>query len=768
VSDHPEHPADASPQGLNAAQIELLVREMDDLPTLPEVIRRLVELTSAGEGEAVLEPAAEVIACDPGLTVRFLRQSAGAGEGTVSIPQAVRRTGAQAIRSLALSMGASAQPTPGQGAAAKGLDRRGFWLHSLASAWAARLLVERSNLPLDPPEAFLAGLLHDMGKLAMDHLMPKSYAKVLEGIGSFDGNIADQERRIIGVDHTVVGRRLAEQWRLPKVIMQAIWMHHQPPEALPQTLADRTLVVLVGLADMVARQVRLGFSGNHTFTRTTGQIAATLNIPARTVEEVLRESPLRLEESLDALGLNSPTTALEAPTGAATIGAELGKLNEALRRQVESCAAGAEAMRRLADLASAIRPDSTVAEALVGIAGVFLAAKAEGPAAGAVVAYSIYQNGGRMVLAVRCDGSAPPHWRTIPCGRSFDPARPVGPEAPATEAVAGLLGEPGALSGWLDLTGYAHYPLTCRQRWIGGVFCPAGADLSDGDSSTRRALTGVLGWALAIVQGRSQAVLLSEQLAGASQVLARTHDALAQARTLATTGEMASGAAHEINTPLAVISGRAQLMRDRSKTEEERKVWQLIADQAQRISDIITDLMDLTSPPPPKPRRLDAGKLLKDAADAFSAEHPQALPARVDIDTAEPTPPVWADAGQIARVLVELMTNAANAAQGPTAIHLSARADQTAHAVLLLVHDDGPGMDEATQARAFTPFFSRQEAGRRRGLGLARAQRYVENNGGRIRIDSSPGAGTTVIVELPAAEEPDPAEEPTDGQAENR
>jgi len=111
------------------------------------------------------------------------------------------------------------------------------------------------------------------------------------------------------------------------------------------------------------------------------------------------------------------------------------------------------------------------------------------------------------------------------------------------------------------------------------------------------------------------------------------------------------------------------------------------------------------------------------------------------------------------------MTNAANAARGPTAIHLSARADETHHAVLLLVRDDGPGMDEATQARAFTPFFSRQEAGRRRGLGLARAQRYVENNGGRIRIDSSPGAGTTAIVELPAAEEPDPAEEPTDGQA---
>ena len=67
----------------------------------------------------------------------------------------------------------------------------------------------------------------------------------------------------------------------------------------------------------------------------------------------------------------------------------------------------------------------------------------------------------------------------------------------------------------------------------------------------------------------------------------------------------------------------------------------------------------------------------------------------------------------------------------------------------MTVRDTGPGMDARTLDSAFTPFFSAQRAGRRRGLGLPRAKRYVENNGGRIWIRTRPGEGTTVYVQLP-------------------
>ena len=104
-------------------------------------------------------------------------------------------------------------------------------------------------------------------------------------------------------------------------------------------------------------------------------------------------------------------------------------------------------------------------------------------------------------------------------------------------------------------------------------------------------------------------------------------------------------------------------------------------------------------------------------------------------------------------VIVELIANAA-AAGGPAArIRLTARADEANAAVLLAVTDDGPGMDASTVARACTPFFSAQAAGRRQGLGLPKAKRYVENNRGKMWIDSKPGEGTTVAIRLPGAKE---------------
>jgi signal transduction histidine kinase len=216
--------------------------------------------------------------------------------------------------------------------------------------------------------------------------------------------------------------------------------------------------------------------------------------------------------------------------------------------------------------------------------------------------------------------------------------------------------------------------------------------------------------------------------------------------------DLAAGAAHELNTPLAIVSGRAQLMRNRDASKKRQQAWQTIVDQAQRISDIIAELMEIASPPEPAPSAIAPQELLSAAAEAFSSsDHPQAKAARVDIQIGDDCPAIWADRAQMQAVVVELMTNAATAASAAPHIRLAAQADPIGGSVLLTVRDDGPGMDEDTAARAFTPFFSAQAAGRRRGLGLPRAKRYIEMNRGRIRIDSQPGEGTDVSILLPPA-----------------
>lgn len=114
-------------------------------------------------------------------------------------------------------------------------------------------------------------------------------------------------------------------------------------------------------------------------------------------------------------------------------------------------------------------------------------------------------------------------------------------------------------------------------------------------------------------------------------------------------------------------------------------------------------------------------------------------------------PPVWADPDQIHTVLMELITNGAEAAGERPQVWLHAESDDLHDAVRLTVRDNGEGMDDQTLSRACMPFFSAKEAGRRRGLGLPKAKRMVEINGGKLWIDSRPGRGTSVHIRLPAS-----------------
>ena len=89
---------------------------------------------------------------------------------------------------------------------------------------------------------------------------------VPEAVDLLRGNFADVERRVIGLDHMVVGKRLAERWQLPSTIRDCIWLHGQLPAALPATVKNPQLVNLITLADTLVREQHLGYSGNYSFS----------------------------------------------------------------------------------------------------------------------------------------------------------------------------------------------------------------------------------------------------------------------------------------------------------------------------------------------------------------------------------------------------------------------------------------------------------------------------------------------------------------------
>jgi signal transduction histidine kinase len=115
---------------------------------------------------------------------------------------------------------------------------------------------------------------------------------------------------------------------------------------------------------------------------------------------------------------------------------------------------------------------------------------------------------------------------------------------------------------------------------------------------------------------------------------------------------------------------------------------------------------------------------------------------------------LWVDAAQLEEALRAVVANGIEALGDGGRVAVEVVAEAADGAGTLVVVDDGAGMDAATRRRAFDPFFSGREAGRGVGLGLSKARRFVEVNGGRIDLESRPGAGTRVTLRLPLATGP--------------
>lgn len=231
----------------------------------------------------------------------------------------------------------------------------------------------------------------------------------------------------------------------------------------------------------------------------------------------------------------------------------------------------------------------------------------------------------------------------------------------------------------------------------------------------------------------------------------RFQQAVAEAR-LEAMRELAYGAGHEINNPLANIATRAQALLLEEADPERRRRLSTIVDQSFRARDMIGGLMLFARPPKPRPEATDVGGIV---AAVIEATRPQAVARTVRLEYCPlPSPvAVFVDRVQVEEAVRVVVVNAleAVAVGGRVVIEVARRAPPDGGWCEINVADDGRGMSVDAARRAFDPFFSGREAGRGAGLGLSKAWRLVELNGGRVLLDSRPGRGTRVSIQLPEA-----------------
>ena len=217
--------------------------------------------------------------------------------------------------------------------------------------------------------------------------------------------------------------------------------------------------------------------------------------------------------------------------------------------------------------------------------------------------------------------------------------------------------------------------------------------------------------------------------------------------------ELAYGASHEINNPLANISARAQTLLVDESDPARRKKLLAINRQAFRAHDMIADMMLFAKPPRLCPQPVQVAHVIDDVIGGLR-DRTMECRVRIEQKLDDAIPEIAADPNQLRVALHSILQNSIEAIQEDGLIIVSASSigvPPNHHAVTIRVQDSGPGIPEDTKLHIFDPFFSGREAGRGLGFGLSKAWRIVHEHGGRLDVENvSNGSGTVFTMRVPS------------------
>jgi len=744
-----------------ARQVELAVSRLDSLSTLPCVGARF--LSELFQGQPSSSPVlADIVEADAALAAKVLslayQQALTVSGKDFSIKQLLDRLPAHAIRDACLSVnifktGGSEQDNE------EVLPKKAFVLHQLAVACCAKNIAETITGQIDSQSAYLAGLLHDMGKLALAEVMPKSFTRIVEEARSQQVGICTIERKHLGLDHTTLGRRLAQKWHLPKEIELAIWLHHSDTVAICQDMSEARIAQVVQLADLTARQCGIGQSGSYDSADSTDAIARSLSISAEQLGQISGKLPEQVEQISKLIGLDLPRPEVTYYGAVHDAAGQLAREHTKLSLENRRLQTTSSHFNFVRDFL--LTTDST--DSAVEVAENFAACWQRFYQTGPVCLYLTVPACAETLDAVIVEG--PSKTESVALNAPVD--SPAIPQAIASSFVildakdhADWLFEQLETDFALDKT--KLMPLLSNGKAIGAIVFefrhPAESEQIQEEFKTATSI-GAAVLDMALTCGSHQrfaehfAQLLGKPRARQLPQAVQKEQMVEQKREptapLVSLAEMAAGAAHELNNPLSVIAGRAQLLAQSENDLERKQILEQISENAGEISQIVDDLMSFAQPLPPRPAQMDIKQIIEEAIQ-LTSQKTKIEHINVQVEAAEGLKTVFVDSGQVVSAIASILSNSLESYTdqlGP--IKITAKTDGAAEAVKLQISDLGCGMDAETLQKATHPFFSAKPAGRKRGMGLAHAQRIIELNKGSLRIDSQPGGGTTVTILLP-------------------
>ncbi|MFV0438147.1 MAG: HDOD domain-containing protein [Desulfopila sp.] len=714
--------------------IFLQIERSGRLPVLPEVLVRLLEACEAPD--CPLAEISEIISKDPALSLRVLQlvNSAyyGFRQSFTAIEQAVAYLGANAVKSLALTTSVHQVFETKKAGEREKRESGYFWYHSLLTATLAKLLARELGAE-SAEDAYLAGLLHDIGKRLLASTFSGSY--VADYSNSVDSEtLLAREVEATGVNHCEAGAWLVSRWKLGSLVADAIEYHHEPVQQVSEAFP---LVKLVYLANMLAnRQIEGPIEDDQDLAQAKALFFAddSLHLP-----DLVEASLEEVEQVAAGMGIH-----IAQPPGRKVAGGGGSGGADADTDHAEEVEAAIVTRVRNMSLLATVQNELMQAEDTATILATFERAMPLLFAINKVLFFLPDPEDTRLNGRVSPTSILSHSSRSLsfPLLKSTSRIVLAHREMPATDYIARTQ-EDGSLADQQILTVLEAdralvVPMVIEGRSVGVIalgFRPEREPLDHEEIRLMMLLVQQVGLKLHLQQERS-----------------RRDDSLNRERMQAV-ATAAKKLAHEINNPLAIIGN--YLITLKVKLADDPEVTSdlaVIDEEMVRISALVSQMEMFAQAPFANFTSLDINGVVRSVVQL--AKHSLFSDGTtVSFIPGAGLPSLVTSQDAVKQVLINLLKNAAEAMPDGGRVIVRTRKPQAESVeeekgVELIVADSGPGLPEMVMENLYRPFVTTKQNGHS-GLGLSIVQKAVKDIGGRLSCLSSPTEGTVFTIFLP-------------------
>jgi signal transduction histidine kinase len=587
-------------------------------------------------------------------------------------------------------------------------------------AFAARLIAQKAGLS-GTSEAFTAALFADTGLFALAQLFTKSLLMLCQEAKERKVSLASLEKEHLGITDNIISRLLLEKWQFGPLVADTAWLYKTSAGTLTDKLPNAGIIGIVRLADMLC---------DSEHQDDFQSLIQRLSLTDSDINEIKEKTQAFAGQISELFGLE-----IENPQQFYSETIKQIYLNQLTALRSEDIFS-----QFMQKFTAVLNPQFSP----IGIAETSAKIISECFLAQSICVFTTDPCQADVLLASVIDGCSV-RSLLINCPKGFSIS-----QAAAEDLQPWLYEQIG-----IESEKSCFVPIKCDRQTIAGIILCGPMP----DENLFEQITDVLGKVFAL-SGRSEreksiAQLAVDCLAQSKPQAPAVQQALPKDALAQTAAELAAGAAHELNNPLAVISGRAQLLVQSETDETKKLILNQIIEKTRDIHEITGQLMSYARPARPEIRTVSPFVVINNCLEKANARY-LSEPPDINLENIESLSDIEVDAEQVAEAIAQIIYNALESYEsGNGPVQITGSQQPQSGLVEICIKDQGCGMSNETLQKAIQPFFSDKPAGRQRGMGLSLAASFLKNNGCTLKIESQLDKGTTVTINLPRADKSD-------------